>query len=36
MIKIAAEVLKNHVATLFNYSINQGIFPNNSSHTPNT
>ena len=29
MIKIAAEVLKTHIATLFNYSINQGIFPNN-------
>ena len=29
MIKIAAEVLKNHIAALFNYSINQDIFPNN-------
>ena len=29
MIKIAAEVLKNHIATLPNYSINQSIFPNN-------
>ena len=26
MIKI---VLKTHISTLFNYSINQGIFPNN-------
>ena len=29
MIKIPAEVLKNHIAALFNYSINQGIFRNN-------
>ena len=28
MIKIAAGVLKTHTATLFSYSINQGIFPN--------
>ena len=29
MIKIAAEVLKTHMATLFNYLVNQDIFPNN-------
>ena len=29
MIKIPAEVLKNHITALFNYSINQGIFRNN-------
>ena len=29
LIKRPAEVLKTHIATLLNYSINQGIFPNN-------
>ena len=29
MIKTAAKVLKTHIDTLINYSINQGIFPNN-------
>ena len=29
MIKIAAEVLKTDMATLFNYLVNQDIFPNN-------
>ena len=29
IIKIAAEFLKTHISTFFNYSVNQGIFPNN-------
>ena len=29
MIKIAAEDLKIHIATVFNYAINQGFSPNN-------